>query len=191
MGLLWLLALGLWVIGKVPGLVLALMVLTALLFFRRQSPDGRTVLWQMTLALIFTGLGLTLAVEVVVLKHRHRPNEHRLQVTCRSGCSGVSPRRSGQPPSPSGLRGLPLAWRTAWRTSFALLFGLVLLYPLTATGPRVDDRIEGSTERTFDGSAFMERAVFRDKEQQIPLRDDLDAIHWMEQNLPVPRSSPK
>jgi YYY domain-containing protein len=185
-GSLWLIALGLWVLGKhVPGLVLALMVLTALLFFRRPSQDGRTALWQMALVLIFSGLGLTLAVELVVLKNVDisRMNtvfKFYLQVWVLWGIAAAV----GAASVAQHARRFPLVWRTAWRTAFGLLFGAVLLYPLTATGPRIADRFEGSTERTLDGSAFMERAVLREKDQQIPLKDDLEAIRWMEQHLP-------
>src|SRR5207248_5646277 len=58
----------------VPALIAGLMALTVLLFLRRagrhqSGPSVAAALWQMGLILVFMGLGLTLAVEFVVLKN--------------------------------------------------------------------------------------------------------------------------
>jgi YYY domain-containing protein len=84
------------------------------------------------------------------------------------------------------LADLP-AWgqraRWAWSAIFAIaLFGAVL-YPLTATFAKIQDRMAPLTPISLDGMAFMKEAVYDDLGQQISLAGDYDAIRWMQDNV--------
>ena len=72
----------------------------------------------------------------------------------------------------------------AWRSAFVVLFAAALLYPALATPAKVRDRFDVSAGRTLDGMAFMERAVYSDKDVAMPLADDLAAMRWMLAELP-------
>lgn len=69
-----------------------------------------------------------------------------------------------------------------WSAAAALLVLAGLLYPVSAVGPRVDDRF-GPTERTADGTAYMERAVYEDDKGSYELWRDRRAIDWAREHI--------
>lgn len=64
----------------------------------------------------------------------------------------------------------------------ALLVLLALLYPLSAIPSRAQHRLAPGLV-TLDGAAFMEHAVIHDQDRAIPLKWDLEAIRWMQDNV--------
>lgn len=217
-----LLTVGLAVLGKgVPAVIVALMTLTGLLFFRRPTrslesrvpsaepetpPDSlssapaeagelktqnsklktqNSLLWQMALILIFAGLGLTLAVEFVVLKNIDisRMNtvfKFYLQVWVLWGLAAAVAAALVYERLP---RFQP-EWRAVWRYGFIALFAATLLYPIFSTRAKINDRFDKSVGPTLDGMAFMDKAVHWDRDQQMPLVHDKEAIRWMQENVP-------
>jgi uncharacterized membrane protein len=186
----WLLAAALALTGRaVPGLIVALLALTALLLGRRARGRGvqarrGQALWQMALVLTLVGLVLTLAAEFFVPKgldvgRMNTVFKLYLQVWVLWGLAAaaavafVSSRRGRLQPE----------WRAVWRYELALLIGAALLYPLTATPARILDRFDASVGPTLDGMAFMTRAVLHDRNQAIPLVYDLQAIRWIQQTV--------
>jgi YYY domain-containing protein len=78
----------------------------------------------------------------------------------------------------SRLGGLPLAWRAGWSSAFALLLAAALVYPVLGTRARLADRF-AVLPLTLDGTAYMERAVYRDERGDVELRWDREAIRWL------------
>jgi len=63
-----------------------------------------------------------------------------------------------------------------------LLVLLALLYPLSAIPDRAEQRLVPGLV-TLDGTAFMEQAVIVDQDREIPLKWDLEAIRWLQDNV--------
>ncbi len=77
---------------------------------------------------------------------------------------------------------LPRVLAIAGSLGLALLLLSVLLYPLFATKPRLDDRF-AKLPATLDGEAYMQNAVYSDEKGKIDLGADLQGIEWMRQNV--------
>ncbi len=82
---------------------------------------------------------------------------------------------------------LPLLWQQARLRRFllpigALLVLLALLYPLSAIPHRAQQRLVPDLV-TLDGTAFMREGVIVDQDREIPLKWDLEAIHWLQDNI--------
>ncbi|OJX39485.1 MAG: hypothetical protein BGO78_13315 [Chloroflexi bacterium 44-23] len=88
---------------------------------------------------------------------------------------------------------LPL--RALWISAVQVLILLSLVYPLVATGKKINDRWPGVQlpPRTLDGSAFMlgdsiynaalEGAIYNDEGRPIDLSLDYYAIHYLQDNV--------
>ncbi len=171
----------------VAALIIALLTLTVVLLPRREQASAPVVgqrLWQMTLVLVACGLLITLAVEYVVVKDIDigRSNtvfKSYLQVWVVWGIAAAVGARVAYEALLRAGRGL----RIAWQSAFVLLFASTLLYPIFATGARIEHRFDTSVGPTLDGTAFMRKAVHRDKERMLTLAHDLGAIRWMLDNV--------
>ncbi len=176
-------------------LVLVLMVLTCLLFFRRAPHrralsagcrvDPATSLWQMALIFVFAGLGLTLSVEYVVLKNVDigRMNtvfKFYLQVWVLWGIAAAVAAASLYQRVPT----LPKQLRNVIGGGFTFLFVATLLYPIFSTAAKIKDRFDISVGPTLNGMAFMDRAIFSDHDQRFPLVYDEEAMHWVQEKIP-------
>lgn len=179
-----LLLLALIVLGHTVEAFALLMAGLALLLLPRQKPEPSR---QFMLVMVALGALLTAVVEVVVLKgdisRMNTVFKFYLQVwVLWSIASAVAlahmlqpaPMRPQQMRRPGGL------W---WLACGLLLFGS-LLYPLTAIPGRIDDRFEQVDIKTLDGSAYMRTAIYRDRDQDVVLANDYDAMAWMRANIP-------
>ncbi|MDI7277096.1 MAG: DUF2298 domain-containing protein, partial [Anaerolineae bacterium] len=165
------------------GLGLPLLAIGLSLALRRDLPVAERFA-----ALLFSGgLLLTLAVEAIVLRgdvgRMNTVFKFYLQVWVLWGVAatvalGALTRRWAR-------------WRPNWRGAYQLGLGLLLfgaaLYPLTATGPRLSDRFDRSLGPGLDGTAYMQTALYYDKDRTMALRYDLEAIRWLQENV---RGSP-
>ena len=82
---------------------------------------------------------------------------------------------------------LPYLWQQArlrWTALpvGALLVALALIYPASAIPDRAEQRLVPGLV-TLDGTAFMEQAVITDQDREIPLKWDLEAIRWLQDNV--------
>lgn len=73
--------------------------------------------------------------------------------------------------------------RWAWTAILVGLMATCLVYPLVGTRARVADRFDPSIAPTLDGTAYMERAVYRDEDHELTLASDLAAIRWLQDNV--------
>ncbi len=165
------------------GLALPLLVVGMSLSLRRDLPAAE----QFAAMLFSLGLVLTAAVEVVVLRgdigRMNTVFKLYLQVWVLWGVAAAV--------ALSALSRRWARWRPAWRESCQLGLGLLLLgaalYPLTATGAKINDRFDRSLGPGLDGTAYMQTAQYYDQDRLLELRHDLEAIRWLQDNV---RGSP-
>jgi YYY domain-containing protein len=87
------------------------------------------------------------------------------------------------------LPGLLIAWRgwsvalkRGWATALILLVVAAALYPLLATPAKIRDRFQ-ATDLTLDGLIFGEKAEYEIAGRRFPLKPDLEAIRWLQDNI--------
>ena len=73
--------------------------------------------------------------------------------------------------------------RQIWAGGLALLAFAAALYPATATGAKVRDRMTVDAPHTLEGAAFMRSATYDDLGQSLSLEDDYQAIQWAQENI--------
>ncbi|HEX3247049.1 MAG TPA: DUF2298 domain-containing protein [Chloroflexota bacterium] len=172
------------------GVPLVVLALTGVLFFD-STLEARQ---RFTLTCIALGAALTMFVEVIVLKgdisRMNTVFKFYLQVWTLWSVAAASMlpelldgghEASGAAWSARRLKlpELP-GW---WRPAFAALVLAGLLYPIFATYVRAQDRFENSSQLTLDGMAYMDEAIYSDKDQAMTLRWDRDAIRWLLANV--------
>jgi len=76
----------------------------------------------------------------------------------------------------------PLAWRRLWLGALAVLLAAVAIYPLRAAPVKLASRF-GPLPLTLDGMAFMQKAAYRDRDQDADLPSDYAALRWLQDNV--------
>ncbi len=183
----------------VVGLLLPLVVITALYLFRRTtSAPG-----QFRALLFFTGLLVALGVEIFYLK----------DFLCGCGSGGLLSREHGDyyrmntlfkfyiqvwvllgigaaavlPDLLDAIRSWPRRWRGVWLAGLGILLALGLVFPVLGTADRVNDRFPPPVpaRSTLDGMAFMTvgRYGWPDGNTMIDLKYDHEAIRWLKENV--------
>ncbi len=170
----------------VVGLPLAGWVAALLLSRAPGVPAGRRI----ALALVGMAIGLTLVVEVIVLKGDVGRNNTVfkfylqvwmfLSVAAGAGLAWLLPH----------LRRWPRRGRRWWLAGLALLVVAAALYPITATPAKTGDRWPDTEQPplTLDGMAFMlgdgpdRPAIYRDEDRPLDLSRDYAAIRWLQEN---------
>lgn len=165
---------------RVAPLVAVLTLWPGLLLLRRELPTEKRA----TLIMVATAAALTLAVEVVVLRgdiaRMNTVFKFYLQVwTLFSLASAAA--------LVWLLADLPLWGRRSqqlWAGGLAALAFAAALYPATATGAKVRDRMPLQAPRTLDGAAFMLYSTYQDLNGSFSLESDYRAIQWAQENIP-------
>ena len=170
--------------AAVPGLLVLLLALAALLVRRPRRRGRAAAAWAMTVTLAGLALVLALGVELFVVSRIDigRTNtvfKTYLQVwvllaVAAAVCVPVTYAR---------LAAAHPAVLAAWRTGFVLLLASALLYPLLASQAKARDRFAGSTSHGLDGTAFMRTATYGIADTVIPLAPDLQAIRWFQTSV--------
>jgi uncharacterized membrane protein len=81
------------------------------------------------------------------------------------------------------LRGWLPSWRGAWQTAGAVLLACAGLFLLLGVTAKMRDRMEAEAPHTLDGMAYMEYSLYYDKDQELRLWEDYEAIRWMQENV--------
>jgi len=148
-----------------------------LLWRPEQSAPRRLLLFMILLA-----WGLTLAVEVVVLKgdigRMNTVFKFYLQVwvlwtlSAAAALSWAVPR----------LRRWKAGWPW-WRAAFLLLLAGCLLYTPLAARAKINDRFDRAIGPTLDGMAYMRTATYHEGESTLKLEWDRQAMAWVLHNV--------
>jgi YYY domain-containing protein len=170
--------------------VLAMLLLTALLLFRRGLPDEERFL----LILLLAGEAILLGCELIYMKDFLDGSEYRRMNTIFKfyiqvwvfwgiGAGALLLRLWSRM-----VRGWTTLWGAAWAIILAILLGASLIYPIWGTRARVADRFPGTRPPvgTLDGMAFMRVGSFTwpDENNRIELKYDYEAIRWLLDNVP-------
>ena len=78
----------------------------------------------------------------------------------------------------------PSSLVTLWWSIFGILVFIGLLYPITATQAKVNDRFTAGAPAGLNGMDYMTTAVYHDQGRPLPLEDDRQAILWLRENIP-------
>lgn len=78
----------------------------------------------------------------------------------------------------------PSSLVTLWWSVFGVLVFIGLLYPITATQAKVNDRFTAGAPAGLNGMDYMTTAVYHDQGRPLPLEDDRQAIVWLRENIP-------
>jgi uncharacterized membrane protein len=160
-------------------LILPMIGWAALLFFiADQSREVRIVL-----ALMILALALTMGAEMVTLANDSgRQNtifKLYMQVWILFSVIG----------------GVGVAWlvraserwglllRSPWLALLALLMAIAGLFPLMSTQGKIAMRMAPQAPHVLDGLQYMNYAVYTEGEKQVPLKDELDLITWLQDNI--------
>ena len=178
-----------WLVGKVMAdkgylvsvVALPLIGLALVLLLRPQIKPEQRVL----AALLAYSLGLTLMVEIIVLKgdisRMNTVFKFYLPVWIMLGVAAGTAAAWLFVRSRSWLPGL----RPLWIGGFSILVAACALYPIIAGEAKIRDRFsEQDRPHTLDGIAYMPQASYADKGTTFSLNDDYKAITWMQRNIP-------
>ena len=185
----------LFLLSKIPVFAIAfpLLVLAGLLVLR---PD--LVAEERFIALLIAaGLALTMMVEVITYKgdigRMNTVFKFYLQawvffgVAAATGIAFISRRSSVDSQQSTDDNHSPLVPRPsplgfAWWTIFGVLVFIGLLYPITATNAKVNDRFTMGSPSGLNGMDFLRNGVYQDK-IDIPLDYDRQAFVWLRANI--------
>ena len=155
-------------------------LLLIFLFFRRDYQDLNRFVTLITLA----GLGLSLMVELIALRgdigRMNTVFKFYLQAWTFLSLSSVYYLFRI---IPNILSQWQLGWRKAWQVMFSLLFLSVALFPLFASADKITDRMSRNVPLTLDGMDYMQYSTYQEGDSIMDLRQDYDAIRWMQTNV--------
>lgn len=161
-------------------LVLPAAAWAGILLFRPGMPDAKRAV----LFLIGTALVLTLFVEVKVLRgdigRMNTVFKFYLQAWVLLGLSaGASLWWILRAPLRVWSEGMRFNWQTALTV---LVFGAAL-FPLMAGMDKIRDRMAQDAPHTLDGMTYMAYSTYPEGETDMDLRQDYEAIRWMQENI--------
>ncbi|MBX3047861.1 MAG: glycosyltransferase family 39 protein [Anaerolineales bacterium] len=160
-------------------LVLPLLVWVGLLFLRRDLPEIK----RMILFLVGTGLFLTLMVEVIRLQgdisRMNTVFKFYLQAWVLLGSSAALALAWTLEDMPEWSAG----WRNFWQSAAALLLLCGSLFMIQGVTAKMVDRMAQEAPRGLDGMAYMQHAVYYDRERRLELSQDHAAIRWLQENV--------
>ncbi|MBI9046462.1 MAG: phospholipid carrier-dependent glycosyltransferase [Anaerolineaceae bacterium] len=73
--------------------------------------------------------------------------------------------------------------RNIWLIVLALMLGSAALFPLLAGADKIRDRMNKEAPHSLDGMTFMAYTTHYDNGVEMDLRQDYDAIQWMQDNV--------
>ena len=172
---------GLLLIGvEIAWVALPLAVWAAVLILRPGQQDVK----RLVLFMVGSGLVLTLAVELVVLKgdigRMNTVFKFYLQTwTLFSLSAGAGVVWLGT--------SVPHRWmprlRFTWELALTLLVAGAALFPIMGGMDKIKDRINTEAPHVLDGMAYMASSTYNDDGVNLILSQDYKAIQWMQDNI--------
>ncbi len=152
----------------------------AALIFRPGQPDAKRAV----LFMIGSGLTLTLAVELIVLRgdigRMNTVFKFYLQAWTLLSLSAAA---GLMWLFPAVLKRWRAGWSTAWQFGLVLLVFGAGLYPLIGGRAKILDRMATDAPHTLDGMTYMDYSTYSVNDQTLELSQDYNAIRWMQQNV--------
>jgi YYY domain-containing protein len=152
----------------------------AVLILRPNQPDTK----RMVLFMVGTGLVLTLAVELIVLRgdigRMNTVFKFYLQAWTLLSLSAAA---AVVWLIPEVERIWRPGWRMGWQIALALMVFGAALFPVTATTDKIRDRMSDAAPHTLDGMKYMAYSQYSDSNHDMNLVQDYKAILWMQQNI--------
>ena len=173
----WFLLFGLGV--HVAWFLFPLVVWVGLLFLRPGLDEAK----RLVLFLVGTGLFLTLMVEVVRLQgdisRMNTVFKFYLQAWVLLGIAAAFALAW----TLDALRHWLPAWRSAWSVGTVFLVGCGALFMLQGVTAKAGDRMVAEAPHTLDGMAYMQYALYFDRDRALDLSQDYAAIRWMQETV--------
>jgi uncharacterized membrane protein len=168
-----------WQGVQIAWLALPLTAWAGVLLLRPGQPDAK----RFAFFCVGTGMFLTLVVEVFVLRgdiaRMNTVFKFYLQVwTLLSIIAGAA---LGWLVIEAG--GLRQILRKSWLTILIILAASASLYTAFAGIAKVEDRMVSTAPHTLDGMAYMQYATYNNLGTALDLRQDYNAIRWMQENI--------
>ena len=168
-----------WQGVQIGWLALWLMVWAGLLILRPGQPDAKRAV----LFMVGTGIALTLAVELVVLRgdigRMNTVFKFYVQAWTLLAISSAAALGWLLPELVAWLPG----WRNAWQTAFAAMVAGAALFTLLGGAAKIRDRMAPDAPHTLDGMAYMAYSTYNEKDTTMNLDADYQAIRWMQRNV--------
>lgn len=168
-------------LGVIVGWLLVPLILwVGLLFLRPKQEEGK----RLVLFLIGTALFLTLFVEIVVLKgdisRMNTVFKFYMQAWTLLAISAALAAAWGW----QALRRWTLGWPSAvLQVAAAVLVTSGALFLLLGVTAKINDRMSAEAPHSLDGMAYMEYSVYYEHDQMLELREDYEAIRWMQDHI--------
>jgi YYY domain-containing protein len=142
----------------------------------------QSIIRRLVLFVIVLAWGLTLGVEVMVLKgdigRMNTVFKFYLQVWVLWALAAAV--------ALSWIRPVLRRWTAGWpwwQAAYSLLLAGCLIYAPLATQAKIRDRFDRATGPTLDGMAYMRTATYQESESTLQLEWDRQAIRWMLENI--------
>lgn len=165
---------------SIAWLTLPMILWAGILILRPDISDSRRLVLFMT----GTGLVLTLAVELVVLRgdigRMNTVFKFYYQAWTMLSLSAAACLAWLLPEVNTRWKD---SWRFAWQTGLAVLTASVLLFTILATADKVTDRISENIPVSLDGMTYMQVSTYNDMGNILDLNADYKAIRWMQDNV--------
>lgn len=160
-------------------LVLPLLVWVGLLFFR----PGQDEVKRLVLFMIGTGLFLTLMVEVIRLAGDVSRMNTVFKFYMQAWVLLALGAALGLAWTVDAIHQWQPSWRGVWQFGAVLLLACASLFMLLGVRAKMLDRMAEEVPLTLDGLAYMEYSIYFEKDQLLELREDYEAIRWMQENI--------
>jgi YYY domain-containing protein len=159
--------------------VFPLLVWVGLLFLRPGIDEAK----RLVLFMVGTGVFLTLMVEVIRLQgdisRMNTVFKFYLQAWILLGLAAALALAW----TLEALRLWAPTWRGAWTVIAAVLLGCGALFMLQGVTAKAGDRMAAEAPFTLDGMAYMQSALYYDRDRALDLSQDYTAIRWMQDNV--------
>ncbi|MCG8377193.1 MAG: DUF2298 domain-containing protein, partial [Chlorobiales bacterium] len=83
----------------------------------------------------------------------------------------------------SEMRAWLAGWRRLWQGLGFVLISSAGLFMLLGVSAKIQDRMAQEAPRTLDGMHYMQSALYYDRDQELTLHQDYEAIRWMQENV--------
>ncbi len=166
---------------QVAWLIILLGSWATVLLLRKDQPDEKRA----ALFMMGSGLMLTLMVEVFVLVG----DIGRMNTVFKSYLQAWTLLNQAAAAAliwlmPAVMERWGVRLRSGFQTALGILVGAALLFPLLAGTDKIRDRMSREAPHTLDGMAYMDTSYYNDQDVEMELRQDADAIRWMQENIP-------